>query len=372
MDTNLFLFILLMKNPLSLAYGVSFFTSSACRQCHRFNKVYNTLVESYPNLDFEKIYINETTKYYAQKHKIKSIPILLFGEGKESNDRILGVDSNYETIKKKCENLSSLDNKTMLCCKNDKSGNDEPEKLKLTKEHLMSAKFCKSVYNDTFLRSCEEFIDHPNTDVQVGIIIEGSTLIICFRGSDNIVDWKNNFRFDRSEFPHGSKRRYHTGFLLQYLSVKHELIEKIERVLSNHRIDLDKIIFTGHSAGGQCTIAAYDLMEFVRDKHGLELQVVTFGSPRLCNSEFEEHFESSIDCTRYVNDRDIITRLPMKHMGGYRHLGKVIQMRNNQLIYRDTSVPEALSLLFRGIWNFDVGVKDHDIEEYIKNIEKWL
>lgn len=371
MDLKICLLYLFLRSPVSLSYGVSLFTSKSCRQCNRFNRVYNDLVESYPDLDFQKIYLNETNRLYVQKQEIKSIPILLFGEGKDTGDRILGIYSNYDTIKRKCEFISKQEKIYSTTSTHMKTVKvNKP----ITPEHLEAAKLCKSVYDDTFLRSCEEFIDHPETDVQVGMLVERSTLIVCFRGSDNIIDWKKNFQFERTEYPHGSGKTFHTGFLAQYLSVKHEVMEKIERVLVNHKTldKIDKILFIGHSAGGQCTIAAYDLREFIRTKHGLDMEVITFGSPRLCNSEFEKDFESSIECTRFVNDRDIVTRFPIQSVGGYRHLGNAIQFRKNKIIFRDTSALEALFLLLRGVPKLDVGVKDHDIGEYIKNIEKWM
>lgn len=241
----------------------------------------------------------------------------------------------------------------------------------VTNEHLMAAKLCKDIYDDVFLRSCEDFVDHPEMDVQCGMVVRGSTMFVCFRGSDNIIDWKQNFKFDMTAYPHGSDMKYHTGLLAQWLSVKHDIISKISNMLNIHRIDIDKIVFTGHSAGSQVTLAAIDLENMIKNIHGLGLEVITFGAPRLCNSKFEKNFESHIDCTRYVNDRDIITRFPIAFWG-YRHLGNAIQMRNKVILTRDTSVSESIMLFMRGIPKRDIGIKDHDIDEYIKNIEKWI
>lgn len=366
MDLKIGLLYIFLRCHISLAYGVSLFTSSRCRQCNRFNKTYNNLVESYPSLDFEKIYLNETTKAYAQKMNVRSIPLLLFGEGKDDKDRVLGIPHNYEKIMSKCKRLSEQEPKSKYSTSNNMNSNA------IKKEHLVAAKLCKSIYDDVFLRSCEEFVEHPETDVQCGIMVSESTMFVCFRGSDDIIDWKQNFQFHMTTYPHGSDRKYHTGFLTQWLSVKHDVITKISTMLETHRIDIDTVVFTGHSAGSQVTLAALDLENMLRNIHGLELKVITFGSPRLCNSKFEKHFESHIECTRYVNDRDIITRFPISSWGGYRHLGNAIQMRNKSILTRDTSVFEAVILFMRGIPKIDIGVKDHDISEYVKNIEKWL
>lgn len=47
-------------------------------------------------------------------------------------------------------------------------------------------------------------------------------------------------------------------------------------------------------------------------------------------------------------------------------------MRGERILTRDTSVFEAVVLFMRGIPKRDIGVKDHDISEFVKTIEKWL
>jgi endonuclease G len=108
--------------------------------------------------------------------------------------------------------------------------------------------------------------------------------------------------------------RVHSGFYDCYSSVKQDVLDSVLAAGITNR----KVWLTGHSLGGAlATLAAADLRE--------KLEVVgvyTFGQPRLCKNDFKQIISNNFPDKffRFVNDDDIITRIPP----GYEHVGKLI------------------------------------------------
>lgn len=240
----------------------------------------------------------------------------------------------------------------------------------INKLHLEAAIYCKNVYKDDFIKKCDHFIDHKETDTQCIVNKENEKLFVCFRGSDHIKDWKSNFTIKLEKIlgkNADGKRKFHGGFMNSWCSVKEDVKKDIEEAFLNK--DIKTVIFTGHSAGTVANLAAYDLHEFIVDENNRNIEVITFGSPRCCNSDFEVDYEKKIKCTRFVLDRDIITMFPFGI--GYRHLGNPIQMREKEVLNRDTSIFESFKWLVSGFPFLDIGISDHNIEKYIEELQKY-
>lgn len=240
---------------------------------------------------------------------------------------------------------------------------------KLSKVHHDAARLCRDVYDDDYLFSCEGFVDDKDTDCQVSLTKEDRTIFVCFRGSDSKQDWKLNFKSSFTEFPIDSGRKVHTGFLMQWLSVKEKVIFQLLHMLQKYNGEIDKITFIGHSLGATSQLALLSVFENRAQNSivDIEMDGITFGGPRIGNKSFKDEFESKVSCTRIVLDRDLVTRVPF--WSNYRHIGNPIQIRENTIINRDTSTWETLTWLFKGIvFERDFGIKDHDINRYYKEI----
>lgn len=59
--------------------------------------------------------------------------------------------------------------------------------------------------------------------------------------------------------------------------------------MAEHRREVIYIMFCGYSAGAVCCIAALDFFERNPDA---DLEMVKFGSPRLCNGEYGNIFDT--------------------------------------------------------------------------------
>lgn len=237
----------------------------------------------------------------------------------------------------------------------------------MTEEHLQAARLCHKVYDDDYLHSSERFVDSEYTNVQCSMSFEDNKLFVVFRGSDDMVDWFHNFNMDLVKYPENSEAEFHAGFLVQWLSVKDEVKQKIAEMIELKAVDA--IVFAGHSAGSPpaCLCA-----KEVSNTCNTDVRVVTFGSPRFSNHVFKEDFEKSnkIPCTRIVLDRDLITRFPFSFSGVYAHVGKPLQLRDDHVLERETSAMETIYWWLLGMPRIDLGVRDHDVENYVSEIEK--
>lgn len=239
----------------------------------------------------------------------------------------------------------------------------------LTPDHLKIVEYCQKIYQDEYLREAEEFVDNEETECQCIMFKEKDRdrLIVCFRGSDSIIDWKMNFYMTTTEYPKNSGRQVHSGFLVQWLSVRDEVKRKLLRLIETHKTK--EILFCGHSAGTICCIAAYALGEELRETQSLE--VVTFGGPRFCDRFFQEYFDERYKCTRIVLDRDVICLCPFG-VFGYHHVGKPIQIFDDCVKQEEPTVWQKIHWLLLGIPKRDFGIRDHFIFNYTAAISKFV
>ena len=241
--------------------------------------------------------------------------------------------------------------------------------VELNENHLILANYCQNVYLDSYLETAEEYVNRESTDVQCVIFKDTNDerLIVCFRGSDDLTDWRMNFNLSTSPYPSNSTREVHSGFLVQWLSVKDEVKEKIEKLIEKY--GTTKITFCGHSAGaGACCLATYDLGEDLMKK-GQDVNVVSFGSPKICNQDFKDYFNDKFKgkSTRIVLDMDAITIFPL----GYHHVcDKLLHMTDEGIQRTEPSLWQRFTWFVSGIIKLDFGIRDHLIFNYTDQIKK--
>ena len=365
------------------AFQVNLYTGKACRQCIRYKKIFNGLVKKYPHLEFNNIEIcgdgMDNEGYLNAKNlQINVVPTIIFKDKKgEEDSRFTCVPRNYDKIHETCvkfNDLNSSGERTIYPHKKCEwlvEDMDTKKDYVLTHEHLRLAKLCENIYTDSFMRSREEHVENNLTDTQCGMSIHGNQLIVCFRGSDSVTDWRMNFYTTLAEYPYGSGRYVHAGFLTQWMSVQSEVTSKFVSLLEKYSDSIEEVVFCGHSAGTTASLAAYILEPVITESFKKKTKIVTFGSPRYCNDKFKEYIEKKVDCTRIVLDRDVVTRAPLP-IFGYTHVGKPIQIRETCVLERDTSTLESIHWMILGIPRGDIGVRDHFINNYRYAISEWL
>ena len=209
----------------------------------------------------------------------------------------------------------------------------------------------------------EEFINDPETGLQVGITRSEKTKRICvvFRGSDSLIDWYYDLNVRKQ---HIKDNIYvHKGFYNQlHINNNYEKIQTVVLKLLEQYPD-HELVATGHSLGGALsTLFGYMITEKLKTS---VIKVVSFASPRVGNYYFKTDFDKKINLLHYriTNNRDLVTAAPMVD---YMHVGKNIHLMDNCYEYFD-------KYNYNRWWKYSLftcwSVIDHDIDLYYKNIE---
>ena len=135
---------------------------------------------------------------------------------------------------------------------------------------------------------------------------DGQRSFLVFRGSDDLQAWITNIDY-RLDSWHGAGQ-VHVGFRDALDKVWPEIVERLEGRGEN-------LVVTGHSQGGALASLAASLLP--------DAELVTFGSPRVGDEAFADTLAGA---RRYVNDRDLVCRLPhprLPWMDAYRHGGRL-------------------------------------------------
>ena len=128
--------------------------------------------------------------------------------------------------------------------------------------------------------------------------------------------------------------------------------------------------FTGHSLGGaMATICAGRC--YLSEIPSMPQALYTYGSPRVGDKQFVNFV--SLDHSRWVNNNDIVTRVPPAWMG-YRHCGQEWYLNRNGDLKRVngwTRTFDRVRGFFWGLAKFQIDhFSDHSIDRYIEHILK--
>jgi predicted lipase len=143
-----------------------------------------------------------------------------------------------------------------------------------------------------------------------------SDLYVVFQGSMNLKDWIDNLKIFHETVYYDKASYVHRGFMDQYEIIKDLIRNKVK--------DYNRIFITGHSLGGAlATLCADDIF---RSFSGKDIKVVTFGCPKVGNSNFVDVFNSHIiQNIRVVNSDDIVPSIPSSWLG-YRHVNGLVEI----------------------------------------------
>lgn len=100
-----------------------------------------------------------------------------------------------------------------------------------------------------------------------------------------------------------------------------------------------------------------------------------YGCPRIGTGPWGKEFNKTNKMYRFVNDRDIVPRIPPRMMR-YRHCGELHHIGKNGKI---TKNPNPFNQLKIGLWNMcknpfriTEGIPDHDMGDYCRHIDNWI
>eukprot|EP00898_Chlorokybus_atmophyticus_P004205 jgi/Chlat1/4786/Chrsp31S04776 len=122
--------------------------------------------------------------------------------------------------------------------------------------------------------------------------------------------------------------KVHRGFYHAWRHVARKVVSIVQR--ERLKTDLPRsLLVTGHSLGGALAmICAHDVREYLQIPRE-EIQVYTFGAPRVGNLAFAHHYDDLLPYTfRVVVTQDVVTKVPMS-LFGFRHCGKLALFDGN-------------------------------------------
>lgn len=224
-----------------------------------------------------------------------------------------------------------------------------------TTEANFSLHLCKAAYCDVdaiadwdcgptcdLYRDVEVFNVYVNESlVSVGfcaISHHERRIIFAFRGTYSVTNWLNDLTFWRMPYPHhkscGDNCTVHRGFYLTYESIMPFIL--VDAIVLRTLYPAYGVLVTGHSLGGAlATFCAADLIRLHEElqleaRAPLEVQLYTFGSPRVGNSAFVGWLAAHLTTGRQfrvTHRSDPVPHLPPMYWG-YVHLPQEVWYSN--------------------------------------------
>jgi triacylglycerol lipase len=212
------------------------------------------------------------------------------------------------------------------------------------------------------------FVDIKASDTQAFVAADDHKIIVSFRGTEpsKLKDILSDLRLDRVYFPLGL---IHAGFIKAVDSAWREIAPTIRLFQDNNQT----LWFTGHSLGAAlATLGVAKMLDFAIPVSGL----YTFGQPRVGNQNFADAMNKEMEKRyfRFVNNNDVVTRVPLRSMG-YSDCGYFMYFDKNQVLVDDLKVWNRLldgihaRIEALGEKGTD-GINDHNMDKYIEGLVK--
>ncbi len=234
-----------------------------------------------------------------------------------------------------------------------------------------SQKFSKT-FEALGFEPCIELID-PDSGT-AGFIVFGKELIcVVFRGTQDALDWRTNFRFQFVALQGGALA--HAGFFQAYYSIRPVLFDTIKKLVAND-YPPRPIYITGHSLGGALAMMATAELsnhneEAVRDRIAA---CYTFGAPKAGDRTFDQFVK--VPLYRVTNGIDIVPAVPpwfgYRQVGDTRYFGLagMAPFRRAPKLFRQ--IWRSAGGLFALIWSGSLrNIADHSMSTYVSKLHAW-
>lgn len=210
----------------------------------------------------------------------------------------------------------------------------------------------------------EHFEFYDIQDTQAFVAADDRFLVVSFRGTEptSLQDWVTDANTELVPGPLGGN--VHAGFYDALANVW-QLMDRYVRHLMEERPR--RLLVTGHSLGAAlATLAAARWLEAGEAVGGL----YTFGQPRTGDDNFARqfNFEFKPFAFRFVNNNDLVTRIPPRAFG-YSHLGTFKYFTEGGTFAEEIDWWNRFLDGWRGrlddvFSSGDDGIKDHSMTEY--------
>ena len=217
-------------------------------------------------------------------------------------------------------------------------------------------------------------------DTQLFIAQSSESIVVAFRGTqpNKIKDWLTDADCRFLKSPLGE---VHQGF---YEALQ-RVWSNIDLTIKTYQDNSQKLWFTGHSLGGALAMLSAAMFLDEPEKVG---GLYTFGQPRVGDVSFAKRFDKVLKerVFRFVNNNDIVPRVPPRAMkyadaGQFRYFNIFGQMFSDIKTWQ-LFLDSIEGFAEKGISRFSElkqlstiyplidGLEDHDMDNYIANIER--
>ncbi|MEM7010031.1 MAG: lipase family protein [Verrucomicrobiota bacterium] len=216
----------------------------------------------------------------------------------------------------------------------------------------------------------KSFIPFDKKGTQGFVAANDNVIVVAFRGTEvtEFVDVLTDLKVKKENFsPHGF---VHRGFLGAYKVVQKDVLAAVEKLRTNSK---QTIWITGHSLGGALAVlCAADFHQKGITFRGL----YTYGQPMVGAPGFAKKLGNKIGKKhfRFVNNTDIVPRVPPPHTFKYEHSGVTMFIEESGNIVRNPSFWRKL--FSRAMGRVDdlftpgtSGVHDHNMNLYINHVQ---
>ncbi|KAL0823723.1 hypothetical protein Bca101_047400 [Brassica carinata] len=149
----------------------------------------------------------------------------------------------------------------------------------------------------------------------VGVAKDLNAIIIAFRGTQehSIQNWISDLFWKQLDlnYPDMPDAMVHHGFYTAYhnTTVRPAVLGAVKLAKKFYGANINTIMVTGHSMGG--AMAAFCGLDLVVNEGEENVQVMTFGQPRIGNADFASYYSLLVPNTfRITHDHDIVPHLP--------------------------------------------------------------
>jgi len=197
-----------------------------------------------------------------------------------------------------------------------------------------------------------------NDGAQCHAVWNKEEYVLAFRGTE--PSELSDVLADLNAIPRGAMTHglVHSGFRNECDKLWDDIVKHHSKGHQNKTMYI-----TGHSLGAAMATIATSRFEEVQ----AVAQLTTFGSPRVGTRKFVKNI--STPHMRYVNNNDIVTKVPLFIMG-YKHHG-MLQYINFYGNVRKLTTWQMIKDRWRG-WRSGIldGAADHGVDNYIRCTEK--
>lgn len=204
------------------------------------------------------------------------------------------------------------------------------------------------------IKDNQTLLVHKTTTDNIYVIFRGSDAINDFLADINIFQTKLVLPYE-GQMDSASKVKVHSGFLSYWKIVRTQVLEELLNL--HYQNPGANFIFLGHSLGGALAqLASLDFQFQHQDKViPPKITCVTFGTPRVGNSDFVVSRDKRVPRTlNLVNQDDLVFYQPWE-IFGYRRSGHILQIGKKPLLWRPS--------IFR--------IHTHFLDSYQANLLNW-